>query len=152
MNGEFLCNRLVKEKQPWFYAAEAAESANTHLALRPAHRCDSSLVARSRRGCGGAVLAFDDGFYFFDFATSRLDLIQHIDPDQPRSRLNDGECDRRRRFLADRMDDHEALKICGLWSVDRDLKVTQLDHGIICSNGSCWSPDDKTFSSGGLPI
>ena len=141
-----------RKSNPGFMQQKPSKSANTHLALRPAHRCDSSLVARSRRGCGGAVLALDDGFYFFDFATSRLDLIQHIDPDQPRSRLNDGKCDRHGRFLAGGMDDHEALKICGLWSLDRDLNVTQLDHGIICSNGSCWSPDDKPFSSGGSPI
>ena len=106
---------------------------------------DHDVGAMALRAGGGAVLALDDGFYFFDFETSRLDLIQHIDPDQPRSRLNDGKCDRHGRFLAGGMDDHEALKICGLWSLDRDLNVTQLDHGIICSNGPCWSPDDKTF-------
>jgi sugar lactone lactonase YvrE len=32
-----------------------------------------------------------------------------------------------------------------LWSLDPDLSTTKIDDGIICSNGPCWSPDDKTF-------
>ena len=43
------------------------------------------------------------------------------------------------------MDDREELKVCGLYRLDPDLKVTKVDGGIICSNGPCWSPDDKTF-------
>lgn len=106
---------------------------------------DHDVGAMALRQGGGAVLALDDGFYFFDFTTGALELIQKIDPSQPRTRLNDGKCDRRGRFLAGAMDDLEELKICGLWRLDPDLKVTQLDDGIICSNGPCWSPDDKTF-------
>lgn len=97
-----------------------------------------------RRG-GGAVLALDDGFYFFDFDSAKLELIALVDADQPRTRLNDGKCDRRGRFLAGGMDDKEELKICGLWRLDPDLRVTKVDEGIICSNGPCWSPDDRTF-------
>jgi sugar lactone lactonase YvrE len=97
-----------------------------------------------RRG-GGAVLALDDGFYFFDFSRGTLDLIQLVDAEQPRSRLNDGKCDRRGRFFAGGMDDKEELKICGLFRLDPDLKVTKVDEGIICTNGPCWSPDDRTF-------
>jgi sugar lactone lactonase YvrE len=97
-----------------------------------------------RRG-GGAVLALDDGFYLFDFATESLDLIGLVDADQPRTRLNDGKCDRRGRFFAGGMDDKEELAICGLWRLDADLSITKVDGGIICSNGPCWSPDDRTF-------
>jgi len=97
-----------------------------------------------RRG-GGAVLANDDGFYFFDFETGRLDLIAHIEADQPRTRLNDGKCDRRGRFFAGGMDDKEELKICGFYRLDPDLCITKVDEGIICTNGPCWSPDDRTF-------
>ena len=43
------------------------------------------------------------------------------------------------------MDDKEELKLCGLWRLDTDLSVTLVDDGIICSNGPCWSPDDRTF-------
>lgn len=106
---------------------------------------DHDVGAMALRKNGGAVLALDDGFYFFDFATGQLELIELVDAEQPRTRLNDGKCDRRGRFFAGGMDDKEELKICGLWRLDSDLTVTKVDEGIICSNGPCFAPDDKTF-------
>jgi sugar lactone lactonase YvrE len=101
--------------------------------------------AMALRQRGGAVLALDDGFYFFDFGSGKLDLIERVDAEEPRTRLNDGKCDRRGRFFAGGMDDKEELAICGLWRLDPDLRVTLIDRGIICTNGPCWSPDDRTF-------
>jgi sugar lactone lactonase YvrE len=101
--------------------------------------------AMALRRAGGAVLALADGFYFFDFDSGTLDLITSIDADEPRTRLNDGKCDRRGRFFAGGMDDKEELTMCGLWRLDPDLRVTKVDDGIICTNGPCWSPDDRTF-------
>jgi len=106
---------------------------------------DHDVGALAIRRGGGAVLALADGFYFFDFAGERLDLISRVDADQPRSRLNDGKCDRRGRFFAGGMDDKEELKICSLWRLDADLSVSRVDEGIICTNGPCWSPDNRTF-------
>jgi sugar lactone lactonase YvrE len=106
---------------------------------------DRDVGAMALRRGGGGVLALDDGFYFFDFATGRLELISLVDAEQPRTRLNDGKCDRRGRFFAGGMDDKEELAICGLFRLDPDLRVTKVDGGIICSNGPCWSPDDRTF-------
>jgi L-arabinonolactonase len=106
---------------------------------------DRDIGALALRQGGGAVLALDDGFYFYDFDIGRLEPIAKVDADQPRSRLNDGKCDRRGRFFAGGMDDKEELGICNLWRLDPDLTVTRVDQGIICSNGPCWSPDDKTF-------
>lgn len=103
------------------------------------------IGALALRENGGAVLALDDGFYFFDFNTEALDLIHKIEAEQPRSRLNDGKVDRRGRFFAGGMDDLEELAICGLWRLDPDLSLHQVDEGIICSNGPCWSPDSRTF-------
>ena len=106
---------------------------------------DHDVGALALRQDGGAVLANDDGFYFFDFDSGEMELIQLVDADQPRTRLNDGKCDRRGRFFAGGMDDKEELTICGLYRLDPDLTVTKVDNGIICSNGPCWSPDDKKF-------
>jgi L-arabinonolactonase len=106
---------------------------------------DRDIGAMALRKNGGAVLALDDGFYFYDFDKSKLELIQKVDEAQPRTRLNDGKCDRRGRFFAGGMDDKEELTICKLWRLDPDLRVAPVDDGIICSNGPCWSPDDKTF-------
>lgn len=95
---------------------------------------------------GGAVLAMSDGFYFFDFERGgEPELIARIEAEEPRSRLNDGKVDRRGRFYAGGMDDKEEMPLCGLWRLDPDLSVTRVDHGFICSNGPCFSPDDKTF-------
>jgi sugar lactone lactonase YvrE len=108
-------------------------------------KLDRDVGAMALRRNGGAVLALDDGFYFYDYLGGKLDLITKVDAEQPRTRLNDGKCDRRGRFFAGGMDDKEELAICGLWRLDPDLKVTKVDGGIICSNGPCWSPDDRTF-------
>jgi L-arabinonolactonase len=108
-------------------------------------KLDRDVGAMALRKNGGAVLALDDGFYFYDYGSGKLDLITKVDAEQPRTRLNDGKCDRRGRFFAGGMDDKEELAICGLWRLDPDLKVSKVDGGIICSNGPCWSPDDRTF-------
>ena len=101
--------------------------------------------AMALRERGGAVLALDDGFYLFDFERGEPELITLIESGQPRSRLNDGKVGRQGRFFAGGMDDEEELKLCGLWRLDPDLSVTRVDDGIICSNGPCWSPDNRTF-------
>ncbi len=106
---------------------------------------DHDVGAMALRAGGNAVLALDDGFYFFDFDSGALDLIEKIDEEHERSRLNDGKVDRRGRFFAGGMDDKEELTMCGLWRLDPDLSVHQVESGIICSNGPCWSPDDRTF-------
>ena len=86
-------------------------AAGTRAPARPRHwSLDHDVGALALRRGGGAVLALADGFYFFDFAAATLDLIQHVDADQPRTRLNDGKCDRRGRFFAGGMDDQEELE------------------------------------------
>ena len=109
-------------------------------------RTEKDVGALVLREGGGAVLAMSDGFYFFEFtAGAEPELIVEIEADEARSRLNDGKVDRRGRFFAGGMDDKEELGLCGLWRLDPDLRATQVDEGIICSNGPCWSPDDRTF-------
>ena len=121
----------------WRYDTRSGEVKNWDI--------QRDIGAMALRNNGGAVLALDDGFYFFDFEKTRLELIQKVDESEPRTRLNDGKCDRKGRFFAGGMDDKEELPICGLWRLDPDLTVTLAYRGIICSNGPCWSPDDKKF-------
>lgn len=106
---------------------------------------DKDIGAIALRKDGGVVLAVADGFYFFDLKTRKEELIAEVEPETPRTRLNDGKCDRKGRFFAGGMDDLEEHTMCGLWRLDPDLSVTKVDEGIICSNGPCWSPDDKIF-------
>jgi L-arabinonolactonase len=106
---------------------------------------DRDVGAMALRQGGGAVLALNDGFYLYDFKTAALDCVATITDDTTRARLNDGKCDRRGRFFAGGMDDKEELPLCSLWRLDPDLSVHKIDSGIICSNGPCWSPDDRIF-------
>ena len=101
--------------------------------------------AMALRAVGGAILAANDGFYTFDFDTGAMERVCSVNTANGRSRLNDGKCDRRGRFFAGGMDDKEELALCSLWRLDTDFSLTEVDSGIICSNGPCWSPDDKTF-------
>ena len=105
------------------------------------------IGAMALREKGGLVAAMCDGFYFMHIKgdSIELELIQEVDADIERTRLNDGKVDRRGRFFAGGMDDLEELRNCGLWRLDPDLSVTQVEEGLMCTNGPCWSPDDKTF-------
>lgn len=129
--------RRMGKPSIWRYDPTSGDVRNWSL--------DQDVGAMALREKGGAVLALDDGFYTFDFESEALECIQLVDVDEPRSRLNDGKVDRRGRFIAGAMDDLEADKICGLWSLDTDMSVRKLADGIICTNGPCWSPDNKTF-------
>jgi len=101
-----------------------------------------SMCLRER---GGAVLSLRNGFHFFDFDTGELTGIADPERDSRRTRMNDGKVDRQGRFLAGYMDYEEREPLAGLYRLDPDLKVTQLESGIIVSNGPCWSPDGGTF-------
>jgi L-arabinonolactonase len=108
-------------------------------------KLDRDVGAMALRRNGGAILAMSDGFYTFDFDSGRTEPVAKITDDVTRARLNDGKCDRRGRFFAGGMDDKEELPLCGLWRLDPDFSVTKVEDGIICSNGPCWSPDNRTF-------
>ena len=129
--------RRVNKPAVWRMDPNTGKVENWHV--------NKDVGAIALRKDGGAVMALADGFYFFDFDSGQYELITEIESDQPRTRLNDGKCDRWGRFFAGGMDDNEELGVCGLWRLDPDLSVTKVDDGIICSNGPCWSPDDKTF-------
>ncbi len=101
-------------------------------------------LALRRRG-GGAVLSLKSGFHFLDFASGEVQRIVDPDPGKPRIRMNDGKVDRSGRFVAGYMDTEERDGLCGLYSLAPDLTVQKLDDGIVCSNGPCWSRDDRIF-------
>ncbi len=95
------------------------------------------------RSGGGAVVALRSGFHFYDFASARCSPIVDPEADQPRTRFNDGKVDPKGRFLAGTMDYEEREGLGGLYQLGSDLACRKLDHGIICANGPCWSPDGR---------
>ena len=94
---------------------------------------------------GGAVVTMSDGFYFLDLDSGKTELIALVDADLENVVFNDGKVDRRGRFFAGCEDFINAEPICGLFRLDPDLTVHELERGIIVNNGPCWSPDNKTF-------
>ncbi len=98
-----------------------------------------------RKDGGGAILCLQRGFHTLDFETGDVELIYDPEPDLPRNRLNDGKVDRRGRFFAGSMDTLEETGSAALYRLDPDFSVTKIEGGIICSNGPCFSPDDKIF-------
>lgn len=98
-----------------------------------------------RKDGEGAIVSLARGFHTLDFKTGDVELIHDPEPDLPDNRLNDGKVDRRGRFFAGSMDTMEAGPSGALYRLDPDFTVTQVDSEIVCSNGPCFSPDDKTF-------
>lgn len=105
----------------------------------------AAIGSLALRKAGGAVLALASGFHVLDVKTGDVSRIVDPDPGKPRIRMNDGKVDRRGRFIAGYMDTEERDPLCGLFSLAPDLSVRRLDEGIVCSNGPCWSPDDRVF-------
>ncbi len=101
-----------------------------------------SLALREK---GGAILALRNGFYTLDFETGEVALIAETQPGELTPRMNDGKVDRQGRFVAGSMDFEERNPVGKLFRLDSDLSVHQLDHGIICSNGPCFSLDGRTL-------
>ncbi|HVJ83358.1 MAG TPA: SMP-30/gluconolactonase/LRE family protein, partial [Planctomycetia bacterium] len=98
-----------------------------------------------RKDGKGAICSLAKGFHALDFETGECPLIAEIEPDRPTNWINDGKVDRRGRFFAGTMDSQEAGPFGALYRLDPDFTVTQVETGIIVSNGPCWSPEDKTF-------
>jgi len=101
-----------------------------------------SLALRRK---GGAIVALRSGFHALDFKTGKVTLIAETQPGELTPRLNDGKVDRQGRFVAGSMDFEERNGVGKLFRLDPDLSVHELDSGIICSNGPCWSLDGKTL-------
>ncbi len=98
-----------------------------------------------RKNGEGAILSLQGGFYTLDFNTGDVELIHDPEPNLPNNRINDGKVDRRGRFFAGSMDTMEDNASGALYRLDPDFSVHKVESGIICSNGPCFSPDDKTF-------
>jgi L-arabinonolactonase len=98
-----------------------------------------------RKDGDGAIVSLQRGFHTLDFKSGDVELIHDPEPDLHSNRLNDGKVDRRGRFIAGSMDTKEEGPSGALYRLDPDFTVTKIDVGIICSNGPCFSPDDRTF-------
>ncbi len=147
----------VEEQRLYWVDSSAAEvwsckedGSDVKIYYVPSHIGSMALRAK-----GGAVLALANGFNLYDFRTQKLTHIGDPEADEPENRFNDGKVDRAGRFVAGYMSyDHQhedasvgkrPVRNSALYRLDPDLSIHRLDSGIKCSNGPCWSPDDKTL-------
>jgi L-arabinonolactonase len=100
-----------------------------------------SLALREK---GGAVLALADGFYLFDFDSGEAKPVGEPVA-KPGTTFNDGKTDARGRFIAGTLDSKFAKPNGSIFSLDAALKCTVLEPAIGCTNGPCFSPDNRTF-------
>ncbi len=98
-----------------------------------------------RKDGQGAICSLAKGFSALDFRTGDFEPLHDIEPDTPETWINDGKVDRAGRFFAGTMDSMEAGPKGALYRLDPDFSLTRVGTGIICSNGPCWSPDDRIF-------
>jgi len=119
--------------------------------LRPAsaamrcHRLPARPGAAVRCIDGRLLLATHQGIGHYDPETCSFDLLPGTAPDWPRSRFNDGKCDRMGRFWTGTM------RLSGepgrekLYRLEAGRGLVCVDEGFTVCNGLGWSPDDRTF-------
>lgn len=116
------------------------KSGKTEEWPMPEEAC--SLAVREK---GGLVVALYGGFRLFDPSTGRIEKIRDVAPDNPRIRMNDGKPDRKGRFWAGSIDDELTDPLGTFYRLDPDLSCHAMQEHVICSNGTAFSPDDKTL-------
>jgi len=98
-----------------------------------------------RQNGGGAVCAMTVGFYFLDFATGNATALKDGIVAKQGTTFNDGKTDARGRFIAGTLDSKFKESVGSIFSLDASLKCSVLEPNIGCTNGPCFSPDNKTF-------
>jgi sugar lactone lactonase YvrE len=103
-----------------------------------------SIGSLALREKGGAVCALSDGFYLFDFESGEAQQIGGAVA-KPGTAFNDGKTDARGRFVAGTLDSKFRESVGSIFSLDASLRCTVLEPAIGCTNGPCFSPDNRTF-------
>ena len=107
---------------------------------------DDIVTAVNLRVGGGLVLTLKKEFAFMNFETGAITRAGNPEPDQIGNRFNDAKCDRAGRLWAGTMGDANWMSPTG--SLYRFMGAGQVkrERGeVICSNGTGWSPDNRTM-------
>lgn len=99
---------------------------------------------------GGLVGAANSGFCTIDLETGAFEPIFDPEPDQPRSRLNDGKIDRHGRFWCGSMDPTFTAEVSRLYCLEPDLTCREAspEFHFIVSNGIAFDPEDTRMYFG----
>jgi L-arabinonolactonase len=106
----------------------------------------SVITSVALRKDGGAVVTLWTGIFFLNFESGQLQELLPLSEGSIFA-FNDCKVDRRGRLMIGgctrRLMDPQPDG--GLFRLDPDHRLTQIDHGVHFSNGPCWAPDNKTF-------
>lgn len=94
---------------------------------------------------GGAIVALRTGFGLLDLDSGEVAVLEDPEADQPRTRFNDGKCDRRGRFWAGTMDLAGSEPLGALYRYEGPGRCARMLSGVLLSNGLGWSPDDRVM-------
>ncbi|MFT7559417.1 MAG: sugar lactone lactonase YvrE [Flavobacteriales bacterium] len=106
---------------------------------------DEEIGCFSFREDEGFVVAMKSGFHFLESWNAALTPICDPEADLDKSRFNDGRCDAHGRFLAGSYYPPKDYDGANLWSLDVNLKASKLADDLLTSNGTAFSPDNKTL-------
>lgn len=94
---------------------------------------------------GGVVVTVGNKVFGMDIPSGKMTPLAEIKPWDNTVRMNDGKCDRRGRFWVGVAHFDPENPKGGLYRLDRNGALTQMEHSITISNGLGWSPDNKIF-------
>ena len=89
---------------------------------------------------GGLICGTENGFYFWDPDSHKLEFITHPEKGKVGARFNDGKVDRRGRLWAGTMTSEGASS--ALYRMSPNLIVKKMVDEVTISNGIGWSPDN----------
>lgn len=117
----------------------------------PATDTDDFIQFEEEIGCfvlrqsGGYVLAMRSGFYFMPGWDAKLQPIADPEEGVETNRFNDGRCDAKGRFIAGTVYPPKDRDGANFWVLEPNLQTRLLVEGTLTSNGTAFSPDNKTF-------
>ena len=100
-----------------------------------------SLLAFREKG--GMICGTEDGIYFWEPETQKIEFITHPEKGKKEARFNDGKIDRKGRLWAGTMTAKGATS--ALYQMGSDLKIKKMLSNITISNGIGWSPDNRVM-------
>ena len=112
---------------------------------REVFRQDHEIGCIIPRASGGFVAGTDAGLAHVSPDLTTLDVFAAPEHDVPRTRFNDGQCDRRGRLWVASADRIETDPLAAIYRVSRDGQVSREISDIIVGNGLAWSPDNRTM-------
>lgn len=90
------------------------------------------------------IVALEDGIYYFDLNTKKLDFITNPEINLLNNRFNDGKCDKKGRFFVGSMDNFEK-NITGSLYVYENKTIRKVETNLAISNGLGWNRASTKF-------